>query len=540
MKKFLTLLLVVTLVSGIMLACGAEKTPDTTDGDKTTDEIVYGGVFRFPLAQPVPTIDPAQLTDTTSHEVGKQIFEGLVTYDVDLNIVPSLAESWEISEDGTVYTFNLRDAKFNNGDPVTANDVKLSFERILDPETKSPRTWILEEIAGSNDFMGNIETEVKGIKVIDEKTVEITIKEISPVFLHKLTYSSAWIINSASIDESDELWYEKNPVGSGPFVLSEWVRNQKLVLLPNENYWGDKPRVDRLEYYIHKEDTVRQQEYEAGNIDYNVVADADFDRIKDDETLFSELDKIELLSIQYMGFRTNVEPFNNLKLRQAFCYAVDRNQIIDEIYHSRFALATGIIPVAMPNYESATDAYPYDPQMAKKLLDEAVSDGLVLPETITFAYNKGTATHKNVAEFIQNQIKNNLGIELVLEEFEWATYLDKIDNGEFPMFRLGWVADYPDPDNFLWVLLDSDNAGPNGGAAFYNNPKFDSFVREAQRLTDLKSRMELYKQAEKIAMDDAVWMPVNFGTEWYLLKSNVKGFRITAMGTLPHNYVEIH
>ncbi|MCK5743315.1 MAG: ABC transporter substrate-binding protein [Caldisericia bacterium] len=540
MKKLFALLLVAVLLIGVVSACGPAD-DDVVDDEITTEpETVMGGVFRFPLAQPVPTIDPAQLTDTTSHEVGKQIFEGLVTYDIDLNIIPSLAKSWDISEDGTVYTFHLREVNFNDGTSFTADDVKWSFERVLDPGTKSPRKWILEDISGAKDYTDGIESEVNGIEIIDENTIMITINEISPVFIHKLTYSSAWIVNRDSVEDNGDLWYEENPVGTGPFILSEWMRNQKLVLLPNPDYWGDKAKIDRLEYYVHTEDTIRQQEYEAGNIDYNVIADADFDRIKNDEILFADLQKIEQLGIQYIGFRTNVAPFDNMKFRQAFCYAVDRNRIIDEIYNNRFKLATGIIPSAMPNFPSETDAYPYDPVMAKNLLEEAVAEGLEVPDTITFAYNKGTATHKNVAEFIQNQIQNNLGIELILEEYEWATYLEKIDNGEFPVFRLGWLADYPDPDNFLWVLLDSANAGRNGGASFYSNPDFDALVREAKTLTDNAARMGLYVKAEKIAMDEAVWMPINFQTNWYVLKSNIKGLRITAMGTLPHNYVEIH
>lgn len=506
--------------------------------DNTDETTVTGGVFRYPLAQPVPTLDPAQITDATSSEVARQLYEGLVTYDIDLNIIPALASSWDISDDGTTYTFHLRDTQFSSGDPFTANDVKWSFEHILNPKTASPRTWILDEIVGSTEFMTGSASEVTGIEVVDDRTVKISIPEPSRIFLHKLTYSSAYILNRNAIEDKGETWYE-TPDGTGPFVLQEWKRDQKLILVPNEKYWGEKPHIDTLEYPVLKEDNVRQQEYEAGNIEYNLIPDADFERIKNDEKLSEEMIKVDQLSVQYIGFRTHIPPFNNKKLRQAFCYAVDRNDIIENIYKGRFKLATGVIPSAMPNYTSLTDAYPYDPTMAKVLLEEAIEEGVEIPETITLAYNKGTATHKNVAEFIQFQIKQNLGIELVLEEYEWATYLEQVDNGEFPMFRLAWIADYPDPDNFLWVLLDSANAGPKGGGAFYNNPEFDTLVRQAKTMMDENARMELYAQSEKIAMDDAAWMPVNFGTAWSVLKPYVKGFRITAMGTLPHNMVEI-
>ncbi len=540
-KLMVTLVVLLMIVS--FVSCGGESAPDGNKTDES-NEVVLGGVFRFPLAQPVPTIDPAQLTDTTSHEVGKQLFEGLVQYDIDLNIIPSLAESWDISDDGAVYTFHLRDALFNNGETVTADDVKWSFERVLAPETASPRTWILIDIVGAKDFNDGVSTEVTGMKVVDEKTLEITIEHVSPVFLHKLTYSSAWVLHQESVEageaEEDSVWYEKNPVGTGPFVLDDWKRNQMLTLLPNENYWGEKPRIDKLEYYIHKEDTVRQQEYESGNIDYNLVADAEFQRIKADKILSSEMSKVDQLGIQYIGFRTHIPPFDNKKFRKAFCYAVDRNAIIEKIYNNRYTLATGILPPSMPHYKSETDAYPYDPTMAKNMLDEAIEEGLNLPEKITFAYNKGTATHRDVAEFIQNQIMNNLGIELVLEEFEWSDYLEKIDQGEFPVFRLGWIADYPEPDNFLWVLLASENAGPKGGASFFSNQEFDDLVNRAMTTMDTATRMELYKEAEVIAMEEAPWMPINFMVNWFLLKSYVKGFRMTPMGTLPHNLVEIN
>ncbi len=564
MKKVTIVFLALLIVAGLVAGCGQSS---------TTTVVGRSGVLRIAIPSDPPTLDPARITDTTSSEIGRQIFEGLVTYDRDLNIIPSLAEKWDISPEGTTYTFHLRDAKFSNGDPCTANDVKWSFERVLLPETKSERTWIFDEIAGSSDFMKGKVPEVTGIKVVDEKTLEIKIMAPSPIFLHKMTYSSAFVVDqkvvnsytnneSAKPGEKNEgttkpeekketteivatdvkegMWFEKEAVGTGPFTLLEWKRGQKVVLVPNDNYWGEKAMVERLEFPIFQEDTVRMQEYQVGNVDVLYpIPDADFEKVKADPKLSLEILQVKELSIYYIGFMVKTPPFDNVKVRKAFNMAINRQEIIDKLFHGRNLLATGIIPPSMANYKSLTDAYPYDPVKAKQLIEEAKKEGVKIPDKIKFAFNLGNVTHKNVAEYIQSQIKGNLGINLELESEEWAAYLKDLDAGKFPMFRLGWVADYPDPDNFLWVLLDSANAGPNGGASFYSNPNFDKLVRDAKVERDTKKRMDMYAQAEKIAMDDAPWVPIAFQASWTLVKPYVKGYVRTAMGPLTHNLVRI-
>jgi len=561
-KRFSSIvaLFVVALVA--LAGCGT-----STDGGTPTEQ-TRSGTLRVAIGQDAPTLDPARVTDTTSHEVTKQMYEGLVAYDKELNIVASLASSWDISPDGTLYTFHLRDAKFATGDPVTANDVKWSFERVLNPATKSERTWIFDEVAGAFDYTAGKAQEVTGIVVKDDKTVEIKLTEYSPIFLHKMTYSAAYIVNRKIIESYDNneaaeekteipakegkepektesqlksgLWHSYESAGTGPFKLQEWKKDQKVVLIPNDNYWGQKSMVETLVFPVIKDDTIRMQEYQAGNIDVLYpIPDADFERVKNDPQLSTEISQVKDLAIYYIGFQNKLEPFTNKKVRQAFNMAVNRQDIVDKIFKGRHTLATGIIPPSMPNYKSLTDAYPYDPTKAKQLLEEAIKEGAKVPSKVVFAFNQGNVTHKNIAEFIQEQIKGNLGIDLQLESVEWATYLKRIDDGAFPMFRLGWVADYPDPDNFLWVLLDSSNAGPKGGGAFYSNPNFDKLVRDAKKEKDNEKRMGLYAEAEKIAMEDACWMPIVFQNSWTLVKPNVTGYFRNAMGPMMYNTVKI-
>lgn len=576
MKKLVSIVACLFVVVGLFVGC-QDKTQDT--GTQTPAD--QKAVFRYPIASDVPTLDPANITDDTSHTVGKQIYEGLVTYDKDLNIIPCLAEKWSVSEDGKVYTFTIRDTKFSNGDPVTAIDFKWSFERVLRPEIKSERVWIFDDIVGYQDVIDKKTTELTGVKVVDTRILQITLGKPSGIFLHKMTYGTAYVINknvveayenpmveekkeeSAKTEEKSEekkeekavtssgkkkgQWFESEPVGTGAFKLVEWKRGQKLVFARNDNWWGYANQVvdegyspvTEVVFPIIQEDAARMLEYKAGNLEWVLIPDADFSSVKNDPVLQNEMLSVKELAVYYIGFQNKKEPFTNVKVRQAFNYAVNRQEIVEKIFNGRHILATGIIPPSMANYTSKSEAYPYDPVKAKELLDQAVKEGAVIPEKIVLAFNNGNAVHKNVCEFIQNQLKANLGVNVELNSADWPVYIKDVDNGNYPMFRLGWVADYPDPDNFLWVLLDSGNAGAKGGSAFYSNPEFDKLVRAAKSEIDQAKRMTMYEDAEAIAMKDACWMPIAFQTNWSLLKPYVKGYIRTAMGILTFGTVTI-
>lgn len=571
MKKLLAVVACVLVVAGVFAGCGEQPTGD--GGAKPTGEKV---VFRYPISSDVPTLDPARITDDTSHQVGKQIFEGLVTYDKDLNIIPCLAEKWSISDDGKVYTFTIRDTKFSNGDPLTAADFKWSYERVLKPETKSERTWIFDEIVGFEDVTSGKTTDLAGVKALDQKLLQITIKAPSGIFLHKMTYSTAYVVDKNVVEayenpmiiEDDKTaekkteekkeektttgkkpgqWFETEPVGTGAFRMVEWKRDQKVVLVRNDDWWGYKDQVvdegysklEEVQCPVIKDDNARMLEYKAGNLDWVLIPDADFNSVKNDPILKNEMLSVKELAVYYIGFQNKKEPVNNVKVRQAINYAVNRQEIIDKIFNGRHILATGIIPPSMPNFTSKSEAYPYDPVKAKELLEQAKAEGTVIPAKLTLAYNQGNAVHKSVCEFIQAQVKANLGIDVELISADWATYLKDVDNGQYPLFRLGWIADYPDPDNFLWVLLDSANAGPNGGSAYYSNPEFDKLVRAAKTEVDSAKRMAMYEDAEAIAMKDACWMPIAFQINWSLVKPYVKGYYRTGMGIMTFGTVTI-
>lgn len=571
MKKLLAVVACVLVVAGVFAGCGEQPTGD--GGAKPTGE---KAVFRFPIPSDVPTLDPARITDDTSHNVGLQIFEGLVSYDKDLNIIPCLAEKWTVSEDGKVYTFTIRDTKFSNGDPLTAADFKWSYERVLKPETKSERTWIFDEIVGFEDVTSGKTTDLAGVKALDQRLLQITIKAPSGIFLHKMTYSTAYVVDKNVVEayenpmiiEDDKTaekkteekkeektatgkkpgqWFEIEPVGTGAFKMVEWKRDQKVVLVRNDDWWGYKDQVvdegysklEEVQFPVIKDDNARMLEYKAGNLDWVLIPDADFNSVKNDPILKNEMLSVKELAVYYIGFQNKKEPVNNVKVRQAINYAVNRQEIIDKIFNGRHILATGIIPPSMPNFTSKSEAYPYDPVKAKELLEQAKAEGTVIPAKLTLAYNQGNAVHKSVCEFIQAQVKANLGIEVELVSADWATYLKDVDNGQYPLFRLGWIADYPDPDNFLWVLLDSANAGPNGGSAYYSNPEFDKLVRAAKTEVDSAKRMAMYEDAEAIAMKDACWMPIAFQINWSLVKPYVKGYYRTGMGIMTFGTVTI-
>ena len=278
--------------------CGEPQEPSNPQDNGQTGAPV---VFRYPIPSDVPTLDPAKITDETSHYVGKQIFEGLVTYDNDLNIIPCLAQTWSVSEDGKVYTFNLKDVKFSNGDPVNASDFKWSFERALKPEIKSERTWIFDEIVGSDDVVKGTTTDLVGVKALDQKILQVTLKEPSSIFIHKMTYGTAYVVdrnvveayenpmNTTTDDKAKDAkteekkeeptttasgkkpgqWFEHEPVGTGAFKLQIWNRGQKVILVRNDDWWGYKDqvveegykKVTEVDFPVIQDDTARMIEY---------------------------------------------------------------------------------------------------------------------------------------------------------------------------------------------------------------------------------------------------------------------------------------
>ena len=487
-----------------------------------------GGTFRRLWADP-PTLDPHLTTDTTSAGVVVEIFGGLVALSTDLELVPDLAESWKISDDGLVYTFTLRpEAKFHDGKPVTADDFKWSINRAANPQTASPVADVyLNDIVGIEDVFEGRATDVSGVKVIDSLTLQITIDAPKAYFLAKLTYPTAYVLDRENVEAGGRGWTD-NPNGTGPFRLKEYRIGERIVLERNENYHRELAKVDTVVMNLAGGQSMAM--YENDEIDITGVSLFDLDRVLDpSDSLNSELVIAPPdFNISYIGFNTTMPPFDDLKFRQALNHAIDKDLIASEVLSDLVVSAYGILPPGFPAYNSAIQGLRYDPELAKQLLAESpYPDADTRPRIVVTVPGSGGTIGLDL-EVVIEMWRQVLGVEVEIQQVEWATYLQDLNNEKFQAFAgLGWQADYPDPQDFLDILFHSESSVNHGG---YSNPEVDRILEEARVEQDVTRRVSLYREAELMIVDDAAWVPLWYqGERHVLIKPYINDYRLTPM-----------
>ena len=490
-----------------------EETEDSSDSSETaepTNRLVQ--LFVDP-----PTIDPHLTTDATSARIIVEVFGGLVTIDPNLDIVPDLAESWDISDEGRVYTFHLRpEAKFHDGKPVTAHDVQWSLERVTNPLTESPvADQYLGDIVGVKEKLAGDATTISGVKFIDEHTIQITIDEAKSYFLAKMTYPTGFVLDKENIEDNPRNWF-REPNGTGPFRLEEYVVGETLLLTRNDNYHLGPPKLEEVEFILSGGTSLLM--YENDEIHVAGVSLADLDRLSDPENdLFPELKTAPAsFSVNYIGLNVNEPPLDDVKVRQALNYAIDKQEIASIVLGDLVEPADGILPPNFPGYSEGVSGYTFDPVLAKRLLDESkYGDDLenIPPITITTPGNFGANVSLDM-EVILQMWERNLGITAEFQQTEYATFLKDLHKGRFQMFDIGWIADYPDPENFLDILFHSESSNNH---THYSNPEVDELLMQARVETDSQTRYDLYNRAEQMILDDAPWVPLWFDGESKLL-----------------------
>ena len=507
-----------------------ETEPDEVDEASAREftEPLSGGVFRRLWADP-PTLDPHLTSDTTSAGIVVEVFSGLVALNVDLQLVPDLAESWTI-DNGVVYTFKLRpNATFHNGKPVTAEDFKWSLERAANPKTASPvADTYLNDIEGAMEYIEGNASEISGIKVIDNRTLQITIDAPKAYFLAKLTYPTAYVLDQETVEAGGRSWWVDNPVGTGAFKLAEYRIGERIVLERNDYYYREPALLDSIVMNLDGGQAMAM--YENDEIDITGVGLFDLDRVLDPtEPLNQELVIAPPgFSVSYIGFNTTKPPFDDPKFRQALNHAVDKDLIATEVLSELVQPAYSILPPGFPGYTDEIDGLMYDPDLAKQLLEEsAYADADSRPRIVVTVPGTGGTIGLDL-EVILEMWKQTLGVEVEIQQVEWATYLEDLEDQKFQAFAgLGWEADYPDPQDFLDILFHTDS-GINHGA--YSNAAVDSVLEEARTEPDVLRRIELYHNAEQLIVNDAAWVPMWFTGERYaLVKPNVDGYAMTPM-----------
>lgn len=478
------------------------------------------------LFGPDPLIlDPACASDAGSATYIVEVFSGLVGFDEDLNVAPDIAEDWDANDNQTVYTFHLRNNVLfhDSSRRVTAGDFKFSMERALNPDTLSTVGEVyLDDIVGADEYARGDAEGVDGIQVVDDNTLEITIKEPSSVFLYKLTYPVAYVVDEREVGDSNCFQgteWTRNPNGTGPFRLSEWNLGQSIVLEPNTNFYLDpKPSLAKVTYIIAGGSSFTM--YENDEVDVTGVGADDIERVRDpNEPLNDEFVEGESLDVFYIGFNTEEPPFDDPKVRQALSMAIDKDLIANNIYNELVTPADGILPPGMPGYNPDLQGLSFDPDEARRLLDEA--GGPELLDDVTLLTPGRGASPSDVLEAIVALWEENLGVSISIEQSEFGLFLTDVDEGNFQMFSLGWIADYPDPQNFLEIKLHSNS--PNNEAR-YSNPDVDDLLDQAANETDEEERLSLYQEAEQIIVADAPWIPLYHGKSSALIKPYVNGF----------------
>jgi oligopeptide transport system substrate-binding protein len=528
----------VAMVVGVVVlgGCGGGE-GDSSDGGTPAAPVV-GGELRLLGRDPI-TIDPACASDVDSANYIVEVFGGLVTIDRDLQIVPDIAERWDMSDDGTVYTFQLRrGVLFHNGDrQVTASDVKYSMERALDPDTQSTVAELyLGDIVGTEEFIDGDADEVTGIEVVDNYTLRITIDAPKPYFLAKLTYPTGFVVDRRQVEGSTCLSktnWQRNPNATGPFKLKEWDLGQRIVLEPNSRYHLGAPSLGRVEYTLGGGSAITM--YENDEIDVTGVGLNDIERVRDPaEPLNKEFHEASRMDIWYIGFNVEDEPFDDPKVRQAFAHAIDKDKLIEVVLLDAVVEADGILPPDMPGFNENLQGLEFDVEKAKQLLAESdYAEGL--PD-IEIATSGRGASVGPVSEAILAMWEENLGVKIATRQTEFATFLDDLRDGEYQMFELGWVADYPDAENFLKIQFYS---GSSNNYSQYANPEVDELLEEADTETDEARRMSLYQQAEQIIVNEAPWVPLFHDKFSVLIKPYVKDYLLPPFVIPRLRYVHI-
>jgi peptide/nickel transport system substrate-binding protein len=470
------------------------------------------------VAEPV-NLDPAQVTDLNSNRVGRRIAETLVTFpDESTQIVPGLAESWAVSKDGLRYTFKLRKGvSFHDGTPLDAEAVKFSIERQINPEHPFNK---LGKYPFANFFFGNI----KAVEVVDPLTVEFVLKEPRASFLAVLTAGAASIVSPTAVRKYGQD-YALTPVGTGPFKYVSWERGQRVVLEKNPSYWRFPVKLERVIYRPIVEDQARLTELLTGALDLIVGTPPDFVAQLENNPKVTLLKQVGA-HVWYLGINNQKKPFDDKRVRQALNYAVNKDAIVRDVLKGTGSLSVGPVLPKTWGADGGLKPYPYDPERAKKLLAEAgypsgFTTTLWVPES-----GSGMQSPVAMSTVIQSNLKA-VGVNVSLQTMEWGAYLAKLRSKEQELFALSWMAGNEDPDMVMYPLLHSSQWTPNGpNRALYRNDKFDEILHQARLTTDEKKRADLYRQAQRILVDDAPWIFVDHEIQTAAHAKRVQGFKL--------------
>lgn len=518
------------------LACGGGS-----DGS-VTNELSPNQELRVRIAGDPSTLDPQLAAFAEEISIVKQLYRGLFTYDQNLNVLPAVAaevptiENGGIAADGLTYTINLRpDATWSDGVPVTANDFVYAFQRLFDPAAGAQGYYFdfYTSISGAAEFAYDEGGSADGVGVtaIDDDTLQITLAEPKPTLPELLALWPAVPLRQDVIEAHPDDWTApSNFVGDGPFVLAGYAEGDQITLEANASYWGgDEPTLQTLVYKIIPDDSAALVAYQNDEIDMTSIPAPDASRFEGDaeQVRFPQL---ETYAIQY---NTQEAPFDDPTVRQAISRAIDRDAYVSVVRGGVGTPTTSWLPANMPGGDpSAGQGLGYDPEAARTLLTDAgFPDGDGFPTfTMTIVDDE---TNRTTAEFLQEQLRVNLGIDMQIETLDESAFYDRYQVGDFQVTWSSWFADYADPDNWL-----PQQFGTEGGfnVLGYSNPQVDELFAQAATEQDREERLALYDRAHKLILKDQAVTPVFHPDTNYLVKANVAGLATTALDAAPGDW----
>ncbi len=539
MKKLLITLAAASMV--LLTACGGSK--EEAKEVKAKEE----KIVTFNLSSEPKSIDPQLNSATDGGIVINNTFEGLMRMDAHGQPAPATAESYTVSEDGKTYTFKIReDAEWSDGKPVTANDFEYAWKRALNPAVASEYAFQLYYLEnGQEYFNGKAKASDVGVKAIDDKTLEVKLVSPTPYFLALTTFYTLMPVREDIVAKKAEGW-AKDPsitVSNGPFVVTEYNPSDKINIRKNENYWNaENVELDGVNFTEIVDHSTALTAYNNGEVEVLIqVPTQDIPKLQLEDPTFSIQ---PYLGTYYYIFNVDKEPTNNLDVRKALTYAIDRTKIVEQVTKAGQLPATGFVPLGLTDsqgndFREKNGDYGISPtadvKKAKEYLAKAgYPDGKGFP-TLTLMYNTNE-NHKAIAEAIQAMWKENLGIDVKLMNQEWAVFQDTRHVGNFEIARAGWIGDYADPMTFLdlWTSYSGNNDAQwkwtTDEVKFADNKKFDDYIEASKVTTGVERDNNMYS-AEKLMMDQMITMPIYYYTGQVMVKDYIKGWERDILGT---------
>lgn len=552
----------IMLISFILISCNKDKKQISVQDSKSK----YGGSYVINILRGSPNaLDPVLINSKHADDISSQIYDRLIDLNEKLILVPELTKSLPtISDDGLKYIFNLRtDVYFHDnkcfqdgkGRKMIASDVKYSLLRCCDPRTRSVQFWAFQDkVKGATAYFNSInsskkEIDVPGFKVENDSTFIIELITPYSPFIYSLVNSLGFIVPKEAIDYYKEDYF-RNPVGTGPFVFDKWSQNEEIILKRNSKYWGKSsggeqlPFLDEIKFTFIKDDKVMFSNFTNGDLSecwniptelFKSVVDVNTLKLKN-EFIDFQLQHSAAMLTWFFDMNTVKFPFNNVDVRRSFNFAIDKDKIVKYVLeNSPFSSANnGITPPVFHGYDvNSINGYKFNVAKAQELLQKAgYKNGVNFPEVVLTIYPEPRL--QQVAEAVQDMLQKNLNIKVKIQQIDFPQLMSQAESGKISFWGTRWYGDYPDPETYLNLLNGklvpkSDTLPSYPNSTRYNNEEFNKLFLKAVQTNDQKLRLDLYKQAEQIAINEAPIIPITYERHFRLLKKNVRNNPLDAM-----------